>query len=90
MKGGVWKNTEDEVLKSAIMKYGKNNWARVASLLPRKTAKQVCAAVFGIVCDASITHLYSAKHDGMSGSIHESKKLNGAATKTKSSCIWQN
>jgi len=41
VKGGVWKNTEDEVLKSAIMKYGKNNWARVASLLPRKTAKQV-------------------------------------------------
>ena len=35
------KNSEDEILKAAIMKYGKNQWARVASLLPRKTAKQV-------------------------------------------------
>ncbi len=50
IKGGIWKNTEDEVLKSAIMKYGKNNWARVASLLPRKTAKQVRHAGFGKVC----------------------------------------
>ena len=24
MKGGVWKNTEDEILKAAVMKYGKN------------------------------------------------------------------
>ena len=36
----VWKNTEDEILKVAVMKYGKNNWPRVASLLSRKTAKQ--------------------------------------------------
>ncbi len=35
------KNTEDEVLKAAVMKYGKCQWARVASLLPRKTAKNV-------------------------------------------------
>lgn len=41
IKGGVWKNTEDEILKAGVMKYGKNMWARVASLLPRKTAKQV-------------------------------------------------
>lgn len=26
VKGGVWKNTEDEVLKAAIAKYGKNQW----------------------------------------------------------------
>ncbi|KAH9063675.1 pre-mRNA splicing factor component-domain-containing protein [Lactarius deliciosus] len=26
IKGGVWKNTEDEVLKAAIAKYGKNQW----------------------------------------------------------------
>lgn len=38
MKGGVWKNSEDEILKAAIMKYGLNQWSRVASLLPRKTA----------------------------------------------------
>lgn len=41
LKGGVWKNSEDEILKAAVMKYGLNQWARVASLLPRKTAKQV-------------------------------------------------
>lgn len=23
IKGGVWKNTEDEILKAAVMKYGK-------------------------------------------------------------------
>jgi hypothetical protein len=40
LRGGVWKNSEDELLKAAIMKYGTNNWARVASLIPRKTAAQ--------------------------------------------------
>jgi len=39
-KGGVWKNTEDEILKAAVMKYGKNQWARISSLLTRKSAKQ--------------------------------------------------
>ena len=40
MKGGVWKNTEDEILKAAVMKYGKNQWSRISSLLVRKSAKQ--------------------------------------------------
>jgi pre-mRNA-splicing factor CDC5/CEF1 len=40
MKGGVWKNSEDEILKAAVMKYGLNNWSRVASLLVRKSTKQ--------------------------------------------------
>lgn len=40
VKGGVWKNSEDEILKAAVMKYGKNHWSRVASLMSRKTAKQ--------------------------------------------------
>ncbi len=40
IKGGVWKNSEDEILKAAVMKYGLNQWARVGSLLPRKTAKR--------------------------------------------------
>lgn len=39
-KGGVWKNSEDEILKAAVMKYGQNQWARIASLLVRKSAKQ--------------------------------------------------
>ncbi|KAF0991506.1 hypothetical protein HZS_5033, partial [Henneguya salminicola] len=40
VKGGIWKNTEDEILKVAVMKYGKNQWSRIASLLHKKTAKQ--------------------------------------------------
>merc|ERR1711997_376193 len=35
-----WRNTEDEILKAAVMKYGKNQWSRIASLLHRKSAKQ--------------------------------------------------
>lgn len=40
MKGGYWKNSEDEILKAAIMKYGLNQWARIASLMSRKSVKQ--------------------------------------------------
>lgn len=40
IKGGVWKNTEDEILKASVMKYEKNLWARISSLLVRKSAKQ--------------------------------------------------
>ncbi len=50
MKGGVWKNTEDEILKAAVMKYGKNQWARIASLMPRKSAKQ--CKVYLLIFDA--------------------------------------
>ncbi|PXF47507.1 Cell division cycle 5-like protein [Gracilariopsis chorda] len=39
-RGGVWKNSEDEILKAAVMKYGMNQWARIASLLGRKSATQ--------------------------------------------------
>ena len=46
IKGGVWKNTEDEILKAAVMKYGKNQWARISSLLVRKSAKQCKARWF--------------------------------------------
>lgn len=46
IKGGVWKNTEDEILKAGVMKYGKNQWSRIASLLHRKTAKQCKARWF--------------------------------------------
>ena len=35
IKGGVWRNTEDEILKAAVMKYGLNQWSRIASLLHR-------------------------------------------------------
>eukprot|EP01062_Namystynia_karyoxenos_P058316 TRINITY_DN49880_c0_g1_i1.p1 TRINITY_DN49880_c0_g1~~TRINITY_DN49880_c0_g1_i1.p1 ORF type:complete len:815 (+),score=317.83 TRINITY_DN49880_c0_g1_i1:97-2445(+) len=53
IKGGTWKNHEDEILKAAVMKYGKNQWARIASLLPRKSAKQ-CKARWYEWLDPSI------------------------------------
>lgn len=40
VKGGVWTNVEDEILKAAVSKYGKNQWARISSLLVRKAPKQ--------------------------------------------------
>ncbi|KAG2132562.1 pre-mRNA splicing factor component-domain-containing protein [Suillus cothurnatus] len=46
-------NTEDEVLKAAIAKYGKNQWARISSLLVRKTPKQ-CKARWYEWLDPSI------------------------------------
>ncbi|KAI8096219.1 pre-mRNA splicing factor component-domain-containing protein [Halteromyces radiatus] len=46
IKGGVWKNTEDEILKAAVSKYGKNQWARISSLLVRKSPKQCKARWF--------------------------------------------
>ena len=53
VKGGVWTNIEDEILKAAISKYGLNQWARVSSLLARKTAKQ-CKARWNEWLDPSI------------------------------------
>ncbi|CAH8386623.1 unnamed protein product [Eruca vesicaria subsp. sativa] len=53
IKGGVWKNTEDEILKAAVMKYGKNQWAPVSSLLVRKSDKQ-CKARWYEWLDPSI------------------------------------
>lgn len=32
--------SQDEILKAAVMKYGLNQWARISSLLVRKSAKQ--------------------------------------------------
>lgn len=58
IKGGVWKNTEDEILKAAVMKYGKNQWARISSLLVRKSAKQ-CKARWYEWLDPSIKKVRS-------------------------------
>lgn len=38
--GGIWKNSEDEILKAAVMKYGLNQWSRISSLIVRKSARQ--------------------------------------------------
>ncbi|EGV60574.1 Pre-mRNA-splicing factor cef1 [Yamadazyma tenuis] len=43
VKGGVWTNVEDEILKAAVQKYGLNQWNRVGSLLTKKNAKQAKA-----------------------------------------------
>jgi len=53
LKGGTWKNSEDEILKAAVQKYGKQQWARVASLLNRKSAKQ-CKARWHEWLDPSV------------------------------------
>jgi len=53
IKGGVWRNTEDEILKAAVMKYGLNQWSRIASLLHRKSSKQ-CKARWYDWLDPSI------------------------------------
>lgn len=52
-KGGVWRNSDDEVLKVAVTKYGLNQWSRVASLVYRKSAKQ-CKARWNEWLDPSI------------------------------------
>ncbi|GAB7362307.1 hypothetical protein MBLNU230_g2325t1 [Neophaeotheca triangularis] len=53
VKGGVWTNIEDEILKASVSKYGLNQWARVSSLLNRKTAKQ-CKARWAEWLDPAI------------------------------------
>ncbi len=53
IRGGVWTNVEDEILKVAVMKYGQNQWARISSLLVRKTPKQ-CKARWCEWLDPSI------------------------------------
>lgn len=44
---------EDEILKVAVMKYGQNQWARISSLLVRKTPK-MCKARWNEWLDPSI------------------------------------
>ena len=39
------RHAEDEILKAAVMKYGKNQWARISSLLVRKSPRQ-CKVLF--------------------------------------------
>src|ERR1700761_6986364 len=62
VKGGVWTNIEDEILKAAISKYGLNQWARVSSLLARKTSKQ-CKARWDEWLDPSIRKIEWSKEE---------------------------
>ncbi|PSN73164.1 cell division control protein [Corynespora cassiicola Philippines] len=61
-KVGQWSNVEDEVLKAAISKYGLNQWARCASLLSKKTAKQ-CKARWNEWLDPSIKKTEWSRED---------------------------
>ncbi|XP_033606182.1 cell division cycle 5-like protein [Cryptotermes secundus] len=49
IKGGLWRNTEDEILKAAVMKYGKNQWYHTATLLHRKSANECKARWYGFL-----------------------------------------
>lgn len=40
VKGGMWTNLEDQILKAAVQKYGTHAWSKVASLLQKKNARQ--------------------------------------------------
>ncbi|RDL30714.1 Uncharacterized protein BP5553_10059 [Venustampulla echinocandica] len=62
VKGGVWTNIEDEVLKSSVSKYGLNQWARVSSLLARKTPKQ-CKARWAEWLDPGIRKIEWSKEE---------------------------
>ncbi|KAF2030151.1 hypothetical protein EK21DRAFT_66239 [Setomelanomma holmii] len=61
-KVGQWSNVEDEVLKAAISKYGLNQWARCASLLAKKTAKQ-CKARWSEWLDPGIKKTEWSRED---------------------------
>lgn len=62
VKGGVWTNIEDEILKASVSKYGMNQWARVSSLLARKTPKQ-CKARWNEWLDPSIKKIEWSKEE---------------------------
>jgi pre-mRNA-splicing factor CDC5/CEF1 len=62
VKGGVWTNIEDEILKASVSKYGLNQWARVSSLLARKTPKQ-CKARWSEWLDPSIRKIEWSKEE---------------------------
>ncbi|KAI9848043.1 MAG: Pre-mRNA-splicing factor cef1 [Sclerophora amabilis] len=62
VKGGVWTNIEDEILKSAVSKYGLQQWARVSSLLARKTPKQ-CKARWAEWLDPGIRKIEWSKEE---------------------------
>src|ERR1700753_4285287 len=62
VKGGVWTNIEDEILKAAVSKYGLNQGARVSSLLARKTPKQ-CKARWSEWLDPGIRKIEWSKEE---------------------------
>jgi hypothetical protein len=62
---------QDEILKAAVMKYGLNQWARISSLMVRKSAKQCKARWYAATGSKQQQHqqqLTSSTHAGSSGS----------------------
>jgi pre-mRNA-splicing factor CDC5/CEF1 len=55
-------NIEDEILKASVSKYGLNQWARVSSLLARKTPKQ-CKARWSEWLDPGIRKIEWSKEE---------------------------
>ena len=49
------------MLKAAVMKYGKNQWARIASLLHRKSAKQCKARWYSACTSSFFSHSFVIK-----------------------------
>ncbi|KAI9736399.1 MAG: Pre-mRNA-splicing factor cef1 [Claussenomyces sp. TS43310] len=62
VKGGVWTNIEDEILKASVSKYGLNQWAHISSLLARKTPKQ-CKARWNEWLDPGIRKIEWSKEE---------------------------
>ena len=55
-------NIEDEILKASVSKYGLHQWARVSSLLARKTPKQ-CKARWAEWLDPGIRKIEWSKEE---------------------------
>lgn len=77
-------------MKAAVMKYGKNQWARIASLLHKKSAKQ-CKARWYEWLDPSIKKVRRRSHILMvfppfPGLL----RLSGAGRRRKSCFTWPN
>ena len=85
LKGGVWRNAEDELLKVAVMKYGKQNWSRVASLLNRKSAKQ-CKARWNEWLDPDIKKVCTRLRAVGAGAYHSMRR---SSTRSEAAAgIW--
>jgi hypothetical protein len=72
-------NTEDEVLKAAIAKYGKNQWYGCFTTNIREGGLFWLLNIVGLVyrhCWCA-RHQNNARHVGTNGSTHPSRKLNG-------------
>ncbi|GEQ68524.1 hypothetical protein JCM33374_g2192 [Metschnikowia sp. JCM 33374] len=61
VKGGVWTNVEDQILKAAVSKYGLTQWSRVAS--SEKTAKQAKGKVEQVLEPKSINRSSWSRDD---------------------------